>query len=36
VGTDVCRRIALGQFRASGRYYVDLEQLIADGNYLVV
>ncbi|WP_029099102.1 Rv1355c family protein [Brevibacillus thermoruber] len=36
VGTDVCRRIALGQFRASGRYYVDLEQLIADGNCLVV
>lgn len=36
VGTDVCRRIVLGQFRASGRYYVDLEQLIADGNCLVV
>ncbi|NNV03791.1 Rv1355c family protein [Brevibacillus sp. MCWH] len=36
VGTDVCRRIALGQFRASGRFYVDLEQLIADGNCLVV
>jgi molybdopterin/thiamine biosynthesis adenylyltransferase len=28
IGTDVCRRIALGQLQASGRYYVDLENII--------
>lgn len=28
--TDVCRRIALNHFRSSGRYYVDLEELISD------
>jgi molybdopterin/thiamine biosynthesis adenylyltransferase len=28
VVTDVCRRILLNQFEESGRYYVDLEQLI--------
>lgn len=27
-GADVCRRIALGQFRDSGRYYIDLEELL--------
>ncbi len=30
VGTDICRRIALNQLRASGRYYVDLEEIISD------
>lgn len=30
VGTDVCRRILLGQFHESGRYYIDLEELVAD------
>ena len=28
ITTDICRRILLGQHQASGRYYVDLEQLI--------
>ncbi len=31
VNTDVARRIALGEFTGSGRYYVDLEQLVCDG-----
>lgn len=30
VVTDVCRRILLGQFTDSGRYYVDLEELIGN------
>ncbi len=30
VGTDVCRRILLNQFHESGRYYIDLEELVAD------
>lgn len=30
VGADVSRRILLDQFRSSGRYYIDLDQLIAD------
>lgn len=30
VVTDVCRRILLNQFTESGRYYVDLEELIAN------
>jgi molybdopterin/thiamine biosynthesis adenylyltransferase/nitroreductase len=30
VGADVCRRILLDQFHESGRYYIDLEELIAD------
>lgn len=30
VATDVCRRILLDQFKSSGRYYIDLEELIAD------
>ncbi len=29
--TDVARRVLLDQFRESGRYYVDIEQLIRDG-----
>lgn len=30
VVTDVCRRILLGQFTDSGRYYVDLENIIGN------
>ncbi len=30
VGADVCRRILLDQYHDSGRYYIDLEELIAD------
>ncbi|HXA00680.1 MAG TPA: hypothetical protein VNW99_01760, partial [Cytophagaceae bacterium] len=30
VTADVCRRILLNQFRESGRYFVDVEELIAD------
>ena len=30
VGTDVCRRIALGHLKTSGRFYIDLDMLIAD------
>jgi molybdopterin/thiamine biosynthesis adenylyltransferase len=32
VGADVCRRIALDQFQASGRFYIDLEELIVASN----
>ncbi len=28
--TDVCRRILLDQYHESGRYYVDLDQIVAD------
>ncbi|HEY5325610.1 MAG TPA: Rv1355c family protein [Mucilaginibacter sp.] len=28
--TDVCRRILLGQYHDSGRYYVDLDELVKD------
>jgi molybdopterin/thiamine biosynthesis adenylyltransferase len=28
--TDVCRRIFLNQFHSSGRYYIDLDELIKD------
>lgn len=31
VATDVVRRLLLGQLERSGRYYVDLEQLVRDG-----
>ncbi|WP_082458648.1 Rv1355c family protein [Pedobacter sp. Leaf216] len=31
--TDVCRRILLGQFNDSGRYYVDFEELIKDADF---
>ncbi|MEJ7778735.1 MAG: Rv1355c family protein [Daejeonella sp.] len=34
VGADVCRRILLDQFHDSGRYYIDLEELVADKNTL--
>ncbi len=30
VGTDVCRRILLDQFHESGRYYIDLDELVTD------
>ncbi|MFB9844513.1 Rv1355c family protein [Mucilaginibacter ginsenosidivorans] len=30
VGADVCRRILLDQFHQSGRYYIDLEELIPE------
>src|SRR5690606_29016131 len=30
VGADVSRRIRLGQFHQSGRYYIDLDELVAD------
>jgi len=33
VTTDVTRRILLGQFNASGRFYVDLEEIISDKNH---
>jgi molybdopterin/thiamine biosynthesis adenylyltransferase len=32
ISTDVCRRIALNHYRESGRYYVDLEQIIRNAN----
>ena len=28
--TDICRRILLGQYHESGRYYIDLEDLVKD------
>jgi len=30
VGADVCRRILLDQFHDSGRYYIDLDELVSD------
>lgn len=36
VVTDVCRRLLLHQFTESGRYYVDLEQIICDQNSLKI
>ncbi len=30
ITTDICRRILLGQHHSSGRYYIDLDQLIED------
>jgi len=32
VGADVCRRILLDQYHESGRYYIDLEELVGDKN----
>lgn len=32
LGADVCRRIALDQYHESGRYFVDLEELVGDKN----
>lgn len=31
VSTDTARRILLGEFTSSGRYYVDLEEIVRDG-----
>jgi molybdopterin/thiamine biosynthesis adenylyltransferase len=31
IATDVARRIILGDLKASGRYFVDLEQILKDG-----
>ena len=30
IGADVCRRIALGQYHESGRYFVDVEEFVGD------
>jgi nitroreductase len=30
MAADVCRRIALGHYKESGRYFVDLEELVSD------
>jgi len=30
VGADVCRRILLNQFHDSGRYYIDLDEIVSD------
>ena len=30
VAADVCRRILLNQYTSSGRYYIDLEELVSD------
>ena len=30
ITTDVCRRIALGYYKESGRYHVDVEEIISD------
>lgn len=30
INTDAARRVALGKFHSSGRYFVDLEQLVGD------
>jgi molybdopterin/thiamine biosynthesis adenylyltransferase len=32
LGADVCRRIALDQFHDSGRYFVDVEDIVSDKN----
>lgn len=32
VSTDTARRILLGEFNSSGRYYVDLDAIMRDGN----
>jgi tRNA A37 threonylcarbamoyladenosine dehydratase len=30
LSADICRRILLDQFRSSGRYYIDIEELVKD------
>ncbi|MCC8426836.1 Rv1355c family protein [Mucilaginibacter sp. UR6-11] len=30
IGADVCRRILLDQFHDSGRYYIDLDEIVSD------
>jgi hypothetical protein len=32
INTDAARRVALGKFNRSGRFYVDLESIISDGD----
>ncbi|MBS1529578.1 MAG: Rv1355c family protein [Bacteroidetes bacterium] len=32
-GADACRRILLDQFRASGRYYIDFDEIVSDGRH---
>jgi tRNA A37 threonylcarbamoyladenosine dehydratase len=32
LGADVCRRISLGQYHDSGRYWIDMAELIGDKN----
>jgi hypothetical protein len=36
ITTDVCRRILLDQFHESGRYYVDIDELVKDSETLPV
>ena len=36
LGADVCRRILLDQYHDSGRYFVDVEELIADKNRKII
>ena len=36
INVDTIRRIALGQFQASGRFYLDLDELVSDGKAAVV
>ena len=36
LATDVCRRILLNQFHDSGRYFVDIEELICDKDKSVI
>jgi tRNA A37 threonylcarbamoyladenosine dehydratase len=36
LGADVCRRILLDSFHESGRYFVDVEQIVADKNKPVI
>ena len=31
-GADACRRILLNQFRGSGRYYIDFDEIVSDQN----
>lgn len=31
INTDAARRIALGKFQGSGRYFVDIEKIVSDG-----
>ena len=36
LGADVCRRISLNQFRDSGRYFVDVEEIVSNKDKEVV
>lgn len=35
ITSDICRRILLDQFKDSGRYYVDLDQIIAENKSVI-